>query len=77
MVGDLFYLVEGPSGPVRGEGSAYQRIYEIVSLLTADYQLNVRTSTNTGYTGSFRYSPCPTLLLIHGDTMKDVQLVPF
>jgi hypothetical protein len=56
--GNLYYLVQGSSGPVRGSGFAYQLTYDI-SPEGAQYQLNMYPDPNSGFGSSFLYSPCP------------------
>jgi hypothetical protein len=56
--GDMYYLVAGPSGPVRGSGFAYQLTYD-VSSSGSSFQLNMHPAPNSGFGGTFRYSPCP------------------
>jgi hypothetical protein len=59
--GKLYYLVAGPSGPVRGSGFAYQLTYDISPEGTS-YQINVHPTPNSGFWIRLRYSPCPTEL---------------
>lgn len=62
--GSFYYLVNGPSGPQRGQGFAYQLTYDISPEGGESFQLNVHPAPNSGFGGSFRYSPCPTELEI-------------
>lgn len=57
--GDMYFLVQGTSGPVRGSGFAYQWTYD-VSLEGSSYQFNMHPTPNSGTGGSLLYSPCPT-----------------
>ena len=54
----LYYLVTGPSGPVRGSGFAYQQTYD-VSPLGAGFQINTHPDSTSVRRSTFRYSPCP------------------
>ena len=67
--GNMYYLVAGPSGPVRGSGFAYQLTYDISPEGPSSFQLNMHPAPNSGFAGSVRYSPCPTelqLLFLEG-----------
>lgn len=59
--GNLYYLVNGPNGPVRGTGFAYQGTYNIDTGEDA-FQLNLHDAPNEGYPTHIIYSPCPTEL---------------
>ena len=57
--GNVYYLVPGASGPVRGAGFDYQLTYDVSG--TGSYlQLNMHPTPNSGFAPSFRFSPCPT-----------------
>jgi hypothetical protein len=56
--GNMYYLVKGPSGPVRGAGFNYQLTYDI-SPLSSSYQFNVHPAPNSGFWLRFKYSACP------------------
>jgi hypothetical protein len=72
--GDMYYLVQSSSGPVRGTGFAYQLTYDVTP--NGNYfQLNMHPMPNSGFGGSFEYSPCPTEFLISGDP-GNATLVP-
>jgi hypothetical protein len=60
--GNMYYLVAGPSGPVRGSGFAYQLTYDISPEGPSSFQLNMHAAPNSGFSGGVRYSPCPTEL---------------
>jgi hypothetical protein len=60
--GNMYYLVAGPSGPVRGSGFAYQLTYDISPEGQSSFQLNMHAAPSSGFAGSVRYSPCPTEL---------------
>jgi hypothetical protein len=67
--GNMYYLVAGPSGPIRGSGFAYQLTYDISPEGPSSFQLNMHPAPNSGFPGSVRYSPCPTelqLLFLEG-----------
>jgi len=77
--GKMYYLVQGVDGPVRGQGFDYQLTYD-VSPLGDDFQLNMHAAPNSGFGGSFRYSPCPTMFEISGGSVSpgaEAILVPF
>ena len=57
--GNVYYLVQGFSGPVRGAGFDYQLTYD-VSQSGSLLQLNMHPTPNSGFAPSFRFSPCPT-----------------
>ena len=57
--GNVYYLVQGASGPVRGAGFDYQLTYD-VSQSGSLLQLNMHPTPNSGFAPSFRFSPCPT-----------------
>ncbi len=59
----MYYLVQGPNGPERGQGFAYQLTYDVGQEGTS-VQLNMHPAPNAGFGGSFRYSPCPTELFV-------------
>lgn len=67
---NMYYLVAGPSGPVRGQGFDYQLTYDVSSSASASgpplLQLNMHPTPNSGFFGSFRYSPCPREFEITG-----------
>jgi hypothetical protein len=74
--GNMYYLVQGPSGLVRGAGFNYQLTYDISPLGTG-YQFNVHPAPNSGFWLRFKYSACPREL----DTMvfystTDSVLIP-
>ncbi len=73
--GAMYYLVQSSSGPARGMGFAYQLTYD-VSPNGTYFQLNMHPLPNSGFGGSFEYSPCPTELLIMGFS-GNATLVPF
>jgi hypothetical protein len=58
--GSMYYLVPGPSGPVRGQGPAYELTYDVSQETPIYCQLNMHPTPNSGFAGSVRYSPCPT-----------------
>jgi hypothetical protein len=64
--GNAYYLVSGPTGPVRGSGFAYQLTYDVSGGgASGPLQLNVHPTPNSGWGGSIRYSPCPMELEIN------------
>jgi hypothetical protein len=56
--GNMYYLVQGPSGPVRGAGFNYQLTYD-VSPEGTSYQFNVHPAPNSGFWLALKYSACP------------------
>jgi hypothetical protein len=60
--GDAYYLVqpEASSGPVRGNGFAYQLTYSVWQEGAQSFQFNIFPSSNSLVAGGLRYSPCPT-----------------
>jgi hypothetical protein len=56
--GNMYYLVQGPSGPVRGAGFNYQLTYD-VSPEGTSYQFNVHPAPNSGFWLRLKYSACP------------------
>jgi hypothetical protein len=62
--GMAYYLVAGPSGPMRGQGFAYQLTYDLSPLLATSPQLNIHPGAG-GFGGTMRYSPCPTELEVN------------
>jgi hypothetical protein len=60
--GNAYYLVNGPSGLVRGAGFAYQVTYDFEQSTTGTIvstQVDIHPTPNSGFGGSIRYSPCP------------------
>jgi hypothetical protein len=74
--GNMYYLVQGSSGPVRGAGFDYQLTYNLYPEGVNSYQLDMYQ--NGGFGGGWRYSPCPRELQI-GQTEGSGKalLVPF
>ena len=59
----MYYLVQGPSGPVRGAGFAYQWTYDVSAESSGQaYQFNMHPAPNGGWGTTLKYSPCPTEL---------------
>jgi hypothetical protein len=61
--GNMYYLVQGPSGPVRGAGFNYQLTYD-VSPEGTGYQFNVHPAPNSGFWLRLKYSNCPRELSV-------------
>ncbi len=61
--GNMYYLVQGSSGPVRGVGFDYQLTYNLYPEGGSAYQLDMYQSGGFG-TMEWRYSPCPKELQI-------------
>ncbi len=78
--GNMYYLVQGAAGPVRGSGFNYQLTYNVSPEGTNLFQLNMHPMPNAGFGGSFRYSPCPREFQIEGGSANPTSsatLVPF
>ena len=54
LSGNLFFLISGSGGPLRGPGFEYQQIYDIVQ-----GTLYCHGTYNSGYSFAIKYSPCP------------------
>lgn len=61
--GNAYYLVNGPAGPERGAGFAYQLTYDFEQWIsgagTVGTQVDVHPTPNSGFGGAIRFSPCP------------------
>lgn len=60
--GNMYYLVDSPDGVVRGAGFDYQLTYDVSPQDPAQgppVQLNMHPAPNSGFGGSFKYSPSP------------------
>jgi hypothetical protein len=73
--GQMYFLVQGPSGPVRGTGFDYELTYD-VSPEGTSYQLNMHPAGGGGIGGGFAYSPCPREFLIDGYGTNPTVIVP-
>jgi hypothetical protein len=74
--GLMWYLVQGPNGPVRGQGFDYQLTYNLYPEGPNSYQLDMYQ--NGGFGGQWRYSPCPKELQIEQtEGSGEALLVPF
>lgn len=75
--GNMYYLVQGSAGPVRGAGFDYQLTYDVAE--TGSFlQIDFHPTPNSGYGGSFRYSPCPREFEIDNTTLDGrAVIVPF
>ncbi|HEX4447143.1 MAG TPA: hypothetical protein VH044_10420 [Polyangiaceae bacterium] len=66
--GNVYYLVQGPSGPVRGAGFDYQLTFNAFPIAGGvggpTYQLDLTTTGS--YLTNIRYSPCPTEIAMTG-----------
>ena len=72
--GDLYFLVEGPTGLVRAAGSSYQPKYALWP--SAPFQLDLSTAPNAGRTATVRYSACPRELEIPGMGEPSTLFIP-
>ena len=76
---DLLYLVDSPSGPQPGAGSAYRVSYVVESLMAPFYRITLHAAVKGELTGSYR--SCPTEHLVgafNGDPIaRSAWLVPF
>jgi hypothetical protein len=70
--GRVHYLVQGPSGPVRGAGFAYERWYAIQP--GSSYQFTITDGNGRGFL-DLRYSPCPTEMQIFQMSVATPALV--
>jgi hypothetical protein len=61
LQGDMYYLVEGASGPERGKGFDYQWKYEVEPQDPngPPSQVNMHPAPNVTRFAHFLYSPCP------------------
>jgi hypothetical protein len=78
--GNMYYLVQGAAGPVRGAGFDYQLTYDVSPEGPGAFQLNMHPAPNSGFGGTFRYSPCPREFEISGGSANPGDraiLVPF
>jgi len=78
--GNAYYLVNGPSGPERGAGFAYQLTYDFeqwISSVGVGTQVDVHPTPSSGFGGGIRYSPCPRELELDFVDASPVVLVPF
>jgi hypothetical protein len=74
-VGSLYFLVPGPSGPVRGTGAEYQDEFYITEVVEAPgrYEMVIHTYTGQQLEATIRHSTCPTVLDL---TAHDIVFVP-
>lgn len=71
--GRLYFLTQGPSGPVRGAGFDYQEIFEVMY-----GQLYCHPTPSSGYNLDVAYSPCPREWAVYnGEGEGDAVLVSF
>jgi hypothetical protein len=68
--GNMYYLVQSATGPVRGAGFDYQLTYDVSPEGPGQWQLNMHPMPNSGFGGSFRYSPCPREFEISGGSVS-------
>jgi hypothetical protein len=61
--GRMSYLVAGPDGTLHGTGAPMT--FDVSSLGNGVVQLNMHPTPNSGFFGSFRYSPCPRELELY------------
>jgi hypothetical protein len=74
--GNMYYLIDSPDGPVRGQGFAYQLTWNLYPETPNYYQLDMYQ--NGGFGGAWRYSPCPKELQIQQtEGSGQALLVPF
>ena len=71
ILGNLYFLTNGPSGPVRGGGFDYQQTYDVDRGTVYCHQFY-----NSFYSLRLTYSPCPREWKLEGDDHVAV-LVPF
>ena len=77
--GDAYYLVQGPTGPVRGTGFAYQSTYSVadVTAVNGTFQFNLYSGPGRFTPGHVRYSPCPKELVLGFIGSGSPLVVPF
>jgi hypothetical protein len=78
--GNMYFLKQGSAGPERGAGFDYQLTYDVSPEGPGQWQLNMHPTPNSGFGGSFRYSPCPREFQISGGSVSPSDkaiLVPF
>lgn len=73
--GFAYFLVSGPSGPVRGEGFAYQLTYDVSPEGPGAFQLNIHPTPSSGFGGGFIYSPSPRELQVNQDANPGTVLL--
>jgi len=78
-VGNMYYLVQGTNGPVRGQGFDYQLTYDVSALGTNSYQLDMHDTPASGFGGPIGYSPCPRQFTIgpYSGSSGIAIIVPF
>ena len=76
--GKMYYLVQGPSGPVPGEGFGYQLTYDL-SPEGSSFQLNMHPTPQSGFGGPFLYSASPRQFSLTWDfgSPSSRLIVPF
>jgi hypothetical protein len=57
--GNMYFLVQGPSGLARGAGFNYQWTYDVSTSSGSAPQFNIHPGPNSGTVLFLRYSPCP------------------
>lgn len=76
--GKMYYLVQGPSGPVPGQGAGYQLTYDL-SPEGSTFQLNMHPTPQSGFGGPFAYSSSPRQFSLTWDfgSPSSRLIVPF
>jgi hypothetical protein len=64
LVRHAYFLVQGPSGAVRGQGFAYQLTYDVWPGAPGHFELVMQPLPNATFGGGFLYSPSPRELEI-------------
>jgi hypothetical protein len=68
--GALDYLVDSPSGPVRGPDFQYQLMYEVMQVGPRSFRIVIYATPDAVTFLSFRYSPCPRELALYTKDTK-------
>jgi hypothetical protein len=75
--GNLYFLVAGADGPIRGNGANYQSAYDLfLPEPSTRVMILMKNPPTSG--GSIRYSQCPRLMEMSGSSPgADFVLAPF
>jgi hypothetical protein len=65
FTGDFWYLVPGPTGPVRGTTPDYHLTYDL-EFSNGTFDMNLHTQSGTVYTTFLEYSSCPLMFTVIG-----------
>lgn len=73
--GNLYFLVDGPDGPVRGTGFAYRSTYSVEQTAPSAFELTFHVPSGD-IVGVFGRTPCPSTLELFGN-LPHASLVQF